>query len=505
MFNFLKSKREIQHNNTTWADAWGSIFRLNGASGLSTVYESQALNVETVFACLHALALPMSQIDLVLMRDNQEAIDHPVYQFLKNSADVRATITAHAALLGDGIAFIDYAADGTPLQLVPINPRKTKLKIFRDGSRVYETDSPFDQSEKMQLYDFQVWHINGLRWDGVNGLSSLFAMQQALKIEIAQSEYSKNYYENGGNPGLNVSLPRDWDSQAKENYIKQFREQFSGAGNAFKVLFSADGEKVNPLSLPQRDAQFIELAKMSEEKICRVLGVPPSMVGILEKTTFNTAPEQQRAFIVQRLGYWQKQHKREAEKIVNDSSLKVRWQNEEWIEQLPAEMMDYVISGVEKAILTPNEARQKLGMSPTDDPIADRLQLAYAKANEAIEQEPADEADELGETAEPVRELPEQPVEPRIDLSPVIHDVASRVVSIEANAHSRNPKRDDEWWQKHEAKIREMISPVMIAQGRDTAAIAGIAATWIESARAADDKTDTSRADELEKLLQDHK
>lgn len=62
-------------------------------------------------------------------------------------------------------------------------------------------------------------------------------------------------------------------------------ERHSGVANSHLPAVLTGGLKIQELTMSPVDAQILETSKWDLEEICRILGVPPFMVGSTEKTT----------------------------------------------------------------------------------------------------------------------------------------------------------------------------------------------------------------------------
>jgi HK97 family phage portal protein len=61
--------------------------------------------------------------------------------------------------------------------------------------------------------------------------------------------------------------------------------QYGGLENAHRPAVLGSGFEAKPLTLPIEEAQLLETRKLRIEEIARIYGVPPFMIGQMEKTT----------------------------------------------------------------------------------------------------------------------------------------------------------------------------------------------------------------------------
>ena len=102
----------------------------------------------------------------------------------------------------------------------------------------------------------------------------------------AAQQYNMTYYQNGGQPsGLlytESDLSRVPDEvqeegtklSAQHRVRKEWEKRYSGPANAGRVAVLDHGLKYQPISISNRDAQFVEQSALSVEDVARFFGVP---------------------------------------------------------------------------------------------------------------------------------------------------------------------------------------------------------------------------------------
>src|SRR5262249_33433001 len=97
-----------------------------------------------------------------------------------------------------------------------------------------------------------------------------------------------------------LSHPAKLSPEAHTNLKTSLEEQHSGAENTGGWLILEEGMTANAVGLSATDLQFIETRQFQVVDIARIFGVPPHMIGAIEKTTsFGQGIEQQTIGFVQ--------------------------------------------------------------------------------------------------------------------------------------------------------------------------------------------------------------
>ena len=166
---------------------------LNGpssATGQSVTIDT-ALQLSAVYSCVRVKAEDIASLPLILYRrlgegGKERATDHPLYRILHDQPNphmtalgFRETMAAHLELRGNAYANIERNADGSVRYMWPLNPtRMDKPMLATDGRLLYRYWLP-DGSQAMLTQD-EVFHLRGMSFDGINGVSPIQAQRGLL-------------------------------------------------------------------------------------------------------------------------------------------------------------------------------------------------------------------------------------------------------------------------------------------------------------------------------------
>ena len=147
-----------------------------------------------------------------------------------------------------------------------------RLPNFTPGYEVYDQDDMI--------------HVPGFGFDGWYGLSPLkYHLSMPGGVALATQEYAARFFTNGARPDLVVTSDKDISPETADRIQKGFVSLHGGLANSHRPLVLGNGAKVTPVTLSAEDAQLLATRRFQVEEICRIYGVPPFMVGHLEKTT----------------------------------------------------------------------------------------------------------------------------------------------------------------------------------------------------------------------------
>ena len=131
-------------------------------------------------------------------------------------------------------------------------------------------------------------HVMAYSHNGYKGISVLERASEVIAAARASQQYNLNYYANGGQPGGVLETEADLSgtttitladgkeiSVSKKDLIRrEWEKRHSGPTNAQRIAILDYGLKYTPISVTNRDAQFVENAEISVQDIARFFGVP---------------------------------------------------------------------------------------------------------------------------------------------------------------------------------------------------------------------------------------
>lgn len=198
-----------------------------------------------------------------------------------------------------------YLNKGHPLasdivDLRPINPDRVKVKL-KDGNKIFLVQRldkhgvPDNNQEPFVWTDWEIMHVQGLGVDGLVGLDPVRLAMRTLGTSIAADKLAAKFFNKGTllTGVINVKAPLASQEQADE--IRRRWIQKNGGLDATAEVAVLDAETAfQPLTIPPDSLQFLESRRWQTTEIARMFGIPPHLVGDVEKSTsWGTGIEQQ--------------------------------------------------------------------------------------------------------------------------------------------------------------------------------------------------------------------
>ncbi len=299
LFNTLFQKK--QYPSILTLNLGNSVYPMSSTADAS-------LNISAVFACVRAIADPISYLPLHLYNKQNEsrvrAVNHPLYSILHDEAnpdmsalDFRHFMQQAVLLYGNAYAQI-IRSNNTILALIPIHPQRVSVLLTDRGLVYYIDGKPFEREN--------IFHLKGIG-DGYVGYSIVSHARKSLSLARTLEDYGIQFFENGAKTPYALS----WDGQFRnptdvEEFIENWNRLNSTTNEWHKPLFLSGGLKFQSLGIAPEDAQFLSTRKFQIAEIARWFRVPLHLLGELDRSTFSNIEHQSLEFVQHTLLYWAK-------------------------------------------------------------------------------------------------------------------------------------------------------------------------------------------------------
>lgn len=218
----------------------------------------------------------------------------------QNSYDWRRQRMYHLIDFGNSYDRIVPGARGFLDQLHPIHPSLVRPEQVTSGRVLYHVREP-KTGQTITYTQDDIFHMRVYSDDGVCGKGVLDHARDSLGLSLSLEHYAATTFGRGAMHGGMISVPGLLDDEASTRMAQSFVTAY-GNWHMPKVLEQGATWTANSFSPEQ--AQMLLSRKFSINDIARWLGVPPHMVGDLERATFSNIEEQGLEFVTYSLGPW---------------------------------------------------------------------------------------------------------------------------------------------------------------------------------------------------------
>ena len=288
-------------------------FMGNSNSGVR-VDELRAMQTSAVYACVKILSETVASLPLHLYKKgkdgkNEQAEQHPLFSCLyelpneeMTSFEFRETMMTSLLLWGNAYARKIRDKAGHVRELWYLKPQNMTVERDAITTKIKYTYSDDITNQTYEYTPDQVFHIKGLSFDGVKGISPIAQAREAIGLSLATEEYGAKFFGNGARPGGVLEHPGILKDP--EKLRESWNKVYQGTRNSHKVAVLEEGMKYHTIGIAPEDAQFLETRKYQVNEICRIFRVPPHLVGDLERATFSNIEHQSIEFVQHTIRPW---------------------------------------------------------------------------------------------------------------------------------------------------------------------------------------------------------
>lgn len=334
---------------------------------------TEALKLGAVFAATRLLSETVASLPIHVYERTSTgkrlATDHPVYSLLNSEPNPGMTsftlqeLEVNNELIG-GFAISEIKRKGGTISaLLPVaNGDVKRINRGKSGMLFYELQ------DGRTLSSFDVIHHIGLTTDGVNGMGVIEHARLSIENGMLAETYGKDFFAKGTNPSIYITHPGKLSIESLKGIKDYWKKHNSGINNAHDPAVIDQGMDVKRLTIPPRDAQFIEGREFTVIDIARWFGVPPHKIGALEKTTIGNVEEQNIQFATDRIRPMCEKREQEYDRKLFVGPDRGRYfVKYDMMAMLRGNMQaraDYYKKMVDMAALTPNQVLQAENMEP---------------------------------------------------------------------------------------------------------------------------------------------
>lgn len=265
-----------------------------------TVTVDRAMTLPVVYRCISVIATVVAQCPLMVYKMPSQK---PVRFQLFEPGNQETTYTpyelwqlASAHRAGHGNAYIHKIRREIDEQIVdlrPLNPAAVEVDLDEDGNKIFKVKQR--DNKIVPLTTYEVMHVPGLGYDGVRGFSPIELAAQSIGISLAGDRLAAKFYSQGSQLGGIIKVKAPLTSQTQAEGIKaRWMNKNAGLQHAGQVAVLDAETDFQSVTIPPDQLQFLESRRWGTTEIARLFGLPPHIVGDVEKSTsWGTGIEQQ--------------------------------------------------------------------------------------------------------------------------------------------------------------------------------------------------------------------
>lgn len=261
------------------------------------------MHVSAVYACVRVLADSVAMLPLRLYEDggltSKIAIGNPLDRlvnkrpnFLQTPFEFKRFIVGTLALRGN--AYVQKFMIGSRnQQLIPLHPDRITPK-FDEASMQVVYEYRGKDGNVTPLRQSDVMHFRALSTDRFMGLSPVAAAAEAIGLSIQTEKHGAKLFSQAAQPSGVLKHPQLLSEGAAKRLKETFDSTYSGAENSHRTMLLEEGMTWEKVGMTSEESQFLETRKFQRNEIAMFFGIPPHMIGDIDRgTSWGSGIEQQ--------------------------------------------------------------------------------------------------------------------------------------------------------------------------------------------------------------------
>jgi HK97 family phage portal protein len=335
-------------------------------------------SLSAFYAALELISNSVAQLPILVKRDNEVDENHPINLLFKGGLmskyNLIKQLISDVILHGNAYCYIERANDGTPVGLIYCEHGTVDV-LYNQRSQELYYHIPFIKRGKIE--PINVIHLFKDSNNGILGRPLITYSNLVVKLSQATDKAARNYYASGCalQGALTIKGAR---KGAKEQARQAFANTHGDKGSGLVIL--DDDMSYQQLSSNANDSQMLEARSFNVAEIARYFNINPILLGDRSGAGYNTIEAANIEFVTHTLmPYVAMMQDEFTRKLVKPSEKGITIDvDETWLikgdMKTTAEYLSKLTSG---GIMTTNEARKVIGLSPVDG--GDEIVIPYTK------------------------------------------------------------------------------------------------------------------------------
>lgn len=358
-----------------------------GLSNLVNKAQIPSISLSAVFAAVEIISNSVAElpINVKTREDDKTGMVkvHPIYEALNNGITTKfmllKMLVTDMLLYGNGIAYIDRDADGTPLQIVYCPYGTYNINYNANTRQLYYTITSLRRG---RIEPIDIIHLVKNSRNGVEGIGVLNYASHTLELAKATEKAAQDYFSSGCHVAGILTTNATRLTKPQRDTIRDAWNQAHGTkGTGMAIL--ENGMQYSPVASNSKESQLLETRLFNLNDIARFFSISPVLLGDLSHSSYSTIEASLLEFVTHTLFPYITLIENEfTRKLIKPSekNLFIDLDENYIVKSDKQSQANYLSTLVSKGIMTVNEARYQLGLNPMEG--GDKLFVAFTDINQ---------------------------------------------------------------------------------------------------------------------------
>lgn len=403
---FFKTVEEKRKNTIDDIEERSNIFGSFGAlfyGGGGGYTQEKAMNLSAVYRAVNLISdsvakLPLEPYVIDESGYKSKLRKHPIYKILNHKPNVRMTrftfmklMVSSMLLRGNAYAYILRGKNGDVQQLIYIPSEYVTIipPKFLDQPVKYSITGIQGEVEAKDLI-----HILNYSIDGVQGISTLTYARLSLELAHDAEASAKSFFSGGCNVAGVLTVNSSLTDKQKRDIKTSWQQAFStDTGQPQGCAVLEGNMSYTPISIDPVNSQLLESRNFNTVEIARWFNVNPVLLYDLTKSSYSTVEAVNISFLTDTLQPILEKFENEFEvKLFADMDVDIKFDVNQLLRADKAALSNYYTQLFNIGVISPNEIRKELDLTPIDDADTHFIQANLLSLKAAKNNTPANSA-----------------------------------------------------------------------------------------------------------------
>lgn len=285
-----------------------------GENGHSSIDTKAAMKYSAVFACCRVLGETFASMPAMEYRkdangDRESTRDTAAFDILHNAPNeemapfsFKETCMMNLNLGGNAVCEKLVNRFGDIVGLYPYKWQNVSIERDKETKKlIYRVT---DGTSQKTLKREQIFHVPGISFDGIIGLSPIEYAASAIILGKSYEQFGVNFYKNGANSSGAFTFPGELGEDSFQRLKKDLKENYAGLRNAGTPMLLEGGGEFKQFAMKPADAQLIENKRFQTEDVARIYRTPLHLIQELSRSTNNNIEHQSLEFVMYTMLPW---------------------------------------------------------------------------------------------------------------------------------------------------------------------------------------------------------
>lgn len=293
------------------------------------------------------------------------------------------------SMYSDGNAFVATLRDGAGevQELRVLDPKRIEVSRGGDGVPVYKIRAA--NGTYTEVGPNEIKHIPLFRLPGEErGVDLLRANAQALNTGIAIEDFASAYFANGVNPSGILKVGQEQKKEVADGLKEAIRRSQTGSKRWSMMVVTGQVDFQPFQGMDPEQTQLLASRTFTVLQVCRLLRVPPHMLGVQDPGTMSYASVEQQAvaFVRDTVRPLASLIEQALGSLITNPDAFVKFTLEGLLRGASNDRATYLTQLLMQGIISPNEARAIEDLRPIDGgdqfrmPLNEAPNMAVAEA-----------------------------------------------------------------------------------------------------------------------------